>query len=248
MSYFGGKSQDGVYQTIINQIPTHDRYIELFLGGGAIMLKKRQASIGSIGVELETKAFMSFPWNCPAKPMIYQQCVFDFLSTKGKKLITGSTFIYADPPYPHFTRGKTRYKYELTNDQHIDLLNRLNSLDCCIAISTYPNEIYSEMLKNWRLLEYNSTDRSGKVRIENLFMNYDQPEILHDDSYIGKTANQRQDIKRRITRTHKRLLSWKSEERVKLLRGILKGLPEFERDYLLETAKGKMHPSDRRRQ
>ena len=41
MTYFGGKAQDGVYQAIINQIPAHDRYIELFLGGGAIMLKKK---------------------------------------------------------------------------------------------------------------------------------------------------------------------------------------------------------------
>lgn len=38
MSYFGGKAQDGVYQTIINQIPPHQIYIEPFLGGGAIKL------------------------------------------------------------------------------------------------------------------------------------------------------------------------------------------------------------------
>lgn len=233
MSYFGGKAQDGVYQAIINQIPMHDRYIELFLGGGAILLKKRPAAV-SIGVEIEEKAFLSFPWDIPAKPTIIQQCVFDFMSTTGKNLFTGSTFVYVDPPYLHRNRGKTRYKHELTDEQHVDLLNRLNNFSCSIAISTYPNKIYSEMLSDWRLLEYNSTDRSGKVRIENLFMNYPLPKILHDNQYLGDNANNRQDIKRRIARTKKRLLNWNSHERQKLLLELYAELPEFEQKYLLK--------------
>lgn len=32
-SYPGGKSGAGVYQAIINQLPPHSTYVELFLGG-----------------------------------------------------------------------------------------------------------------------------------------------------------------------------------------------------------------------
>lgn len=233
MSYFGGKAQDGVYQTIINQIPMHDRYIELFLGAGAIMLKKKPAK-KSIGVELDERAIAEFPGDTEAKPLISNRCVFDFMSTIGKNLFTGSTFVYVDPPYPHSTRGKTRYKHELTDDQHINLLKRLSTLSCSIAISTYPNELYSENLSDWRLLEYNSTCRSGAVRTEHLFMNYPEPKILHDDRYLGGNANSRQDIKRRIARTKKRILGWNSHERQKLLLELYVELPEFERKHLFE--------------
>jgi site-specific DNA-adenine methylase len=233
MTYFGGKAQDGVYQAIINQIPMHDRYIELFLGGGAIMLKKKPAH-RSIGVEIDEKAFLAFPWDQKINPTILNQCVFQFLSTAGKITFTRSTFVYVDPPYPHETRGKTRYKHELTDYQHIQLLNRLRNLSCSIAISTYPNPLYSEMLSDWRVLEYNSTDRSGKARTENLFMNYPEPLILHDNRYIGENAGSRQDIKRRIVRTKKRLLGWNSHERQKLLQELCAELPEFERKHLCE--------------
>jgi site-specific DNA-adenine methylase len=35
--YPGGKGGAGVYQTIINNIPPHDTYIETHLGGGNIL-------------------------------------------------------------------------------------------------------------------------------------------------------------------------------------------------------------------
>lgn len=232
-SYFGGKAQDGVFQAIINQIPMHDRYIELFLGGGAIMLKKKPA-LESIGLELDERAIEDFPKDVEVRPLIYNQCAFKFLSTIGKNAFAGSTFIYADPPYPHSERGKTRYKYEFNDNQHIELLNRLKDLHCSIAISTYPNQIYSELLSDWRLLEYNSTDRSGKARTENLFMNYPPPKILHDDRYLGNNANHRQNIKRRIARTKERILDWNSHEIQKLLFELLEELPEFERKHLCE--------------
>ena len=37
MRYPGGKGGAGVYQTIINNIPPHDTYIETHLGGGNIL-------------------------------------------------------------------------------------------------------------------------------------------------------------------------------------------------------------------
>ena len=232
MTYFGGKAQeDGVYQAIINHIPMHDRYIELFLGGGAIMLKKRPARY-NFGFDLDERAIASFP-KLP-RTEVFVGDAFDVLSTMGENAFAGSTFVYADPPYPKWKRGKTRYRHDFEGLDHVLLLDRLINLPCSVAISTYPNGLYFEMLSDWRVLEYNSTDRSGKVRIENLFMNYDPPKILHDDRYLGDNANNRQDIKRRIARTKKRILGWKSHERQKLLLELCAELPEFERKHLFE--------------
>lgn len=242
MAYFGGKLQDGVYQTIINQIPMHDRYIEPFLGGGAIMKKKRLAKI-NIGIEKNNPVADSFSTMLP-KVKIFNGCGIDFLRSLIPQKTYGrsggytdicdppKTFIYCDPPYPYSTRGMTRYKFDFTNIQHVELLGIIKQLPFDIAISTYPNILYSEMLRNWKLAKFTSVDRSGAVRTEHLYMNYDQPFILHDDSYIGENSNNRQDIKRRIRGTKKRLLRWDSRERVKLLRILIEELPDFEKKYL----------------
>jgi len=52
MRYPGGKGGAGVYQTIINNIPPHDTYIETHLGGGNILERKRPAA-RSVGIDLD---------------------------------------------------------------------------------------------------------------------------------------------------------------------------------------------------
>ena len=72
-----------------------------------------------------------------------------------------------------------------------------------------------------------------------LYMNYEKPEILHDDRHLGDNANTRQDIKRRIQRTKKRILKWETQERLKLLRLLINDLPDHEIDYLARGSKAK---------
>ena len=52
MRYPGGKGGAGVYQTIINNIPPHDTYIETHLGGGNILERKRPAA-RSVGIDVD---------------------------------------------------------------------------------------------------------------------------------------------------------------------------------------------------
>lgn len=40
MSYLGSKEASGVYQKIIAEMPPYDTYIETYLGGGVVMLRK----------------------------------------------------------------------------------------------------------------------------------------------------------------------------------------------------------------
>lgn len=57
MSYPGGKNGAGVYQSIINQMPPHEVYIEAFLGGGAIMRNKRPARL-NVGIDRDQAALV----------------------------------------------------------------------------------------------------------------------------------------------------------------------------------------------
>ena len=236
MTYFGGKAQEGVYQTIINQIPPHRVYVEPFLGGGAVMLHKRPAR-RNVGIDLDGEALTRFDRQaCLEDLEVLQMDALEFLSARigNSAFDRGGTFIYCDPPYLHSTRSceRCRYKYEMSDSQHVELLAILKSLSCMVMISTYPNQTYADVLKDWRVIGYMSVARSGEPRTELLYMNYPEPEILHDDRYIGTDANNRQDINRRIARTKSRILQWPKIERLKMLRKLLVSMPTDELEYL----------------
>lgn len=48
MKYDGGKNGEGTYQRIINQIPPHRVYVELFAGSAAVLRKKRPAEVSVV--------------------------------------------------------------------------------------------------------------------------------------------------------------------------------------------------------
>lgn len=58
-NYLGAKSGSGVFQAIINLIPPHDTYIELFLGTGAV-LSKKEKSPREIGIDLNDVCINEF--------------------------------------------------------------------------------------------------------------------------------------------------------------------------------------------
>jgi DNA adenine methylase len=59
---------------------------------------------------------------------------------------------YLDPPYPPDVRKETRlYNYELTSDDHAELVDRILKLKGMVAISSYPNRIYAKLKRyGWR--------------------------------------------------------------------------------------------------
>ena len=65
VTYPGGKSGAGVFQTIINLMPPHDIYVEPFLGGGAVMRLKRPAAV-NVGVDRDRAALESVVLPLPA--------------------------------------------------------------------------------------------------------------------------------------------------------------------------------------
>ena len=60
MAYDGGKG--AMYHKIINRIPPHRVYIEPFLGGGAVMKRKRPAEI-NIGLDLNMSVLRATAWD-----------------------------------------------------------------------------------------------------------------------------------------------------------------------------------------
>ena len=84
--------------------------------------------------------------------------------------------IYADPPYLWSTRsdrvkGRKLYVYEMTNDDHIKLLEVLNNHPGPVLLSGYSSDLYKERLKGWLKKSIRSLGEMGQFHEEVLWLN-----------------------------------------------------------------------------
>jgi len=207
-TYFGGKGADGTYQTIINHIRPHDIFIELFAGYASISKRKRKAGCSTELIELDPEVCKKLEKELEIPDYIvmnmsafdYLKGMIQFLSTTSLKIV-----VFADPPYPVSCRvSEHKYKFDLTDAQHVELLGLLMKLPCDVIICTKPNDLYKVLLKDWKLVEYMNNTHAG-AQLEWLFMNYEEITELHDDSYLGSTHRERQLIRKKMRRWKRNL-------------------------------------------
>ncbi len=86
---------------------------------------------------------------------------------------TKDVFIYADPPYLLDTRKGYLYKHEMTDEQHIELLELLINHPGKVMISGYENDLYNATLKGWEKAYKSTTAEQGLQRQEVIWMNYE---------------------------------------------------------------------------
>ncbi len=80
--------------------------------------------------------------------------------------------IYADPPYIHTTRtGGKLYRHEMTDDEHIALLNALDVHRGPVVLSGYAHPIYDNRLKHWHRVTMQAVTEHGHTRTEVLWLN-----------------------------------------------------------------------------
>lgn len=89
------------------------------------------------------------------------------------------TLFYIDPPYPFATRSQKRigkdlyhgYRHELTDADHVALLDQLLELKGMVVLSGYGCELYDAKLAGWhRVTKAAQADR-GEARTEVLWIN-----------------------------------------------------------------------------
>lgn len=88
------------------------------------------------------------------------------------------TLFYCDPPYVHETRGDSKaYSHEMTDEQHRELAEALNSVKGMVALSNYDCGLMEQLYppKIWRkIVAPARTNHSTKdYRTEVLWVNYD---------------------------------------------------------------------------
>lgn len=197
MRYPGGKNAEGVVQWIINQMPPHERYIEIFAGSAAV-LKTKKAARSSIALDCDADVVQQLASHFSAMPAV-EVLHGDAISYLRNLRYGPETLIYLDPPYLMETR-RTKvaiYRHEFaTPEQHTRLLQVLKKLKCNVILSGYASSLYSAMLPGWRRVDKQVTLRYGIKAVESLWMNYPEPVELHDYRFLGDTFRERERLKR----------------------------------------------------
>lgn len=111
-----------------------------------------------------------------------------------------NSFVYADPPYVKSTRKSGEYRYEMTDEDHHDLVDLLIKYEnkAKFMLSGYPNEIYEKLEKRgWKRItrtfgcfaigrtrytkligEESVKNNPSALRKESIWINYDVKEQL----------------------------------------------------------------------
>lgn len=88
-----------------------------------------------------------------------------------------NVLMYLDPPYVMSTRGgRKQYQYEMSDQEHIELLEAITSSKAKIMISGYDCERYDFYLGDWNKVQIAARAQNNKRRVETLWMNYDLEE------------------------------------------------------------------------
>jgi DNA adenine methylase len=88
------------------------------------------------------------------------------------------TLHYVDPPYVAATRNpgnpydrKHRYRHELSDADHSELLEAVRGLAGMVVLSGYPSALYDDALSGWLRVETRALADAALERIEVLWIN-----------------------------------------------------------------------------
>lgn len=187
----GGKGK--AFRHVINLMPPHVRYVEAFLGSGAVLRNKRPAQ-SSLGIEIDETILAG--WRGDEVPGL-EILPGDAISILPRLNLGKGDLLYCDPPYvPSTRRGGRYYRHELSQADHVSLLAVLTGLPCKVVLSGYRCGLYDEALGSWHRIDYVTTTHAGPVT-ESAWTNFVPGPPLHDYSYVGANFREREGFRRR---------------------------------------------------
>lgn len=221
----GAKGGEGVWQTIVSQMPPHQTYVELFLGRGTILRAKRTA-LQNHGVEVDPEVADAFP--APPLTKVWLADAITWIQETVWEAFPRPILVYADPPYLAELRAnpaRAYYRREFgTREQHLKLLFALRALldhgVDYVMVSGYPCAFYDRVLEGWRQVLIPTVSRGGQPRIESLWTSFVQPRELHDYRWLGQGWRERDRIKRKKRRWVTKLRSMPIVERSALCQAL----------------------------
>ena len=136
------------------------------------------------------------------------------------------TFIFCDPPYVLSQRSHGKqYAHELCDDGHRRLLRILTQIPATVAavmVCGYQSPIYAS-LERWRSIDHRVPTRGG-LQDERIWLNYPEPDSLHDHRFVGNSRRERERIRRRQINWLSQLNAMGDRERAAMLEALTIGI------------------------
>lgn len=220
MYYPGNKNIPGLIQKIVNQIPPCTDFYELFAGSAAVSKFLSVLDVPSVRYHLnDLDPEIAVRYDFPAGSTFTSVPAIDLIQSIKSMPAATDIFLFIDPPYHHDSRPSNTqlYKFEMTNEDHIQLLSAVRDLEFNCMIIHPQNDLYYQILESWRTVQI-KVRYHNKTSVENLYMNYPEPVKLLSYGMYGTDCWDRQRIKRKGDRLIQKLLC----------------LPEAERNYILD--------------
>lgn len=201
--YPGHKNIDGVFHTIINNIPFHEEYFEIFAGSGVIANKLFDNGWSGTAMHInDIDVCITAKYKYPGLSVITNKPAVQLLAVPPGS--TAKKFFFLDPPYLLDTRtSKSLYNCEMSDSDHVQLLAVLQQSKHNIMIIHPTCDLYDSTLSGWRTvplkIRYNR-----KTSLEQLYMNYDVVKYPMITAFLGADCWKRQRIKRNSQYNDKR--------------------------------------------
>ena len=85
-----------------------------------------------------------------------------------------NVLMYLDPPYVWSTRsGGKQYRHEMSDQDHMELLEAIVDSKAKMMVSGYDCELYDFYIGDWTKVQIAARTQDKKQRVETLWMNYD---------------------------------------------------------------------------
>lgn len=102
-----------------------------------------------------------------------------------------NVLVYADPPYLMETRFGEQYRMEMTEQDHLELLECLLMHKGPVLLSGYRSALYCDTLKDWHMETITVRNQRADAAEECLWMNFEPPTQIRifDELLEGGTDN-----------------------------------------------------------
>jgi len=227
--YPGGKNSYGCYPKIINIFPPHKIFIEACAGSAPFTRIMRKADYNYvIEIDQDQCDALRAPDYFSNKDVFIIcgdaiQFIQNELSSRRPVSIKDSdVLIDFDPPYPMDTRRRSKrvlYKHSWSNLQHEHLCQFVLTLPFNVAIHSYQNPLYDDMLKSWNRYDF-ITGHHGYKSTESVYYNYTLSDKLHDYNFIGHSKTERQIIRRKQLKLLNKLAAMDAVQRNAMINAI----------------------------
>lgn len=216
-NYVGNKNINGVYQSIINLIPECSVFCEAFAGSAQLsyILSSIVPGCKYFLNDINKSIIDNYAFTSATK---FNLDAISFMSYIVNNYYNSSV-IFLDPPYHHDSRpnNKSLYEYEMSDMDHIALLNYISGSTLKIILIHPINCIYDSLIDLGWCYKDIRIRYNNKTSNERIYFNYHIPDKLLTYTFIGDNFTDRQRIKRKIDKLTNKLLLLPVRERNALI-------------------------------